>query len=159
MLWNAAASNPAVVFMPITIGPSTQVPAGTWPNAVSASAVDPDYEVIGSQVFRFEYGYLLTNGSVTIAPPVDGNSHADLSQIAAIMVNIAVIDPKSKVLLTPAQITSLAAQLSDFRPGRGPGDVRGLWQSTLDTNTTLPRPALSGIRLYERIFYLSPPNL
>jgi hypothetical protein len=115
--------------------------------------------VIGPQVFRFEYGYLLTNGSVTITPPLDGSSHADLSQIAAIMVNIAVIDPKSKVLLTNAQLTSLAAQLSDFQTGRPPGYLRGLWQTALDTNTTLPRPALSGIRLYERIFYLSPSNL
>ena len=29
---------------------------------------------------------------------------------------------------------------------------------TLDANASLPRPAISGIRLYERYFYLSPYN-
>jgi hypothetical protein len=139
--------------MPITI-------AASWPAAVSPNSPDPDgnYEVTGPQVFRFEYGYLLTNGSTAIAPPLDLNSRSDFSQIAAIIVNIATIDPESKVLVTDLQIASLATQLSDFQPGRAPGFLRGLWQTTLDTNATLPRPALSGIRLYERVFYL-PPNL
>jgi len=168
LLWNAAASTPApVVFMPLTIGPSAQVPSGTWPTATNTSATDPDYELIGPQVFRFEYAYLLTTGNVTIAPPLDGNSRADLSRIAALIVDIAVIDPKSKVLLdNSAQVpppndnlTMLRGQLIDFPTGRPPGYVRTQWQTALDTNTTFPRPALSGIRLYERVFYLSPPNL
>jgi hypothetical protein len=153
LLWNGVdPSYTPVAFMPITI-------AASWTAATSSSQSDAAYEVIGAQVFRFEYGYLLTNGSTATTPPVDGNSHADLSQIAAIIVDIAVIDPKGKVLLTDAQIASLAAQLGDFQSGRAPGFLRGQWQTTLDTNTTLPRPAVSGIRLYERIFYLSPPNL
>jgi prepilin-type N-terminal cleavage/methylation domain-containing protein len=153
LLWNGVdPTSTPVAYMPITI-------AASWPAATSSSQADVAYEVIGSQVFRFEYGYLLTNGSTVIAPPVDGNSHADLSQIAAIIVTIAVIDPKSKVLITDAQIASLAGQLIDFRAGRGPGDLRAQWQTILDTNTTLPRSAVTGIRLYERIFYLSPPNL
>ena len=85
--------------------------ADSWAAATSSSASDAAYELIGPQVFRFEYCYQLTNGSLSITPPLDGSSHADLSQIAAIIVDIAVIDPKSKVLLTPAQITSLAGQL------------------------------------------------
>lgn len=155
LLWNGVdPTSTPVAFMPVTI-------AASWPAAVSPSSTDPNgnYEVIGPQVFRFEYGYLLTSGSTAITPPYDGNSHADLSQIAAIIVNIAVIDPRSKVLLTDAQIASVAGQLTDFRANRGPGDLRTLWQTALDTNTTLPRTAVSGIRLYERIFYLSPPNL
>ena len=170
LVWNGVSStDKPIVFMPLTIGSSTQVPAGTWPAAVSSSMADPDgnYEVIGPQAFRFEYAYLLTNGSVTIAPPLDGNSHADLSQIAAIIVDIAVMDPKSKILLDNSaqvpppndNITVLRGQLIDFPTGRAPGYLRGQWQTVLDTNTTMPRPALSGIRLYERIFYLSPPNL
>jgi len=91
---------------------------------------------------------------------LDGNSHADLSQITAIIVDIAVIDSSSKVLLTPAQITSLAGQLDDWpsnTSGQQPSYLRTLWQNTLNANTTLPRPAVSGIRLYQRFFYLSPP--
>ena len=78
---------------------------------------------------------------------------------AAFIVDIAAIDSKSKVLLTNAQITSLAGQLSDYTANMAPGLLRNNWQSILDTNTTLPRPAISGIRLYERSFYLSPPIL
>ena len=82
-----------------------------------------------------------------------------MQDVAAIVVDIAVIDPKSKVLITDAQITSLAGQLSDYSANMVPGQLRNNWQNTLNTNTTLPRPAVSGIRLYERFFYLSPPTL
>ena len=95
-----------------------------------------------------------TNGSLSITPP------ADISGIAAIIVDIAVIDPKSKVLLTNAQITiHWRGNLSDYAASMVPGQLRNNWQNTLNGITTLPRPALSGIRLYERFFYLSPPTL
>ena len=51
-------------------------------------------KIIGPQVFRFEYCYLLRDGTLS--------NHAASSMssgIAAIIVDIAVIDPKSKVLL------------------------------------------------------------
>jgi prepilin-type N-terminal cleavage/methylation domain-containing protein len=154
LVWNGVDANSTpVAFMPITI-------AASWAAATSGSTLDPAYELVGPGVFRFEYCYLLTNGTVTITPPVDGNSHADLSQIAGIIVTIAVIDPKSKVLLNDAQITLLAAQLADCPSNinaQPPGYLRALWQSTLDANTTFPPAAISGIRLYERFFYLSPP--
>jgi len=154
LVWNGVdPSYTPVAFMPITI-------AASWAAATSSSTSDAAYEVIGSQVFRFEYCYQLTDGSLSITPPLDGSSHADLSQIAAIIVDIAVIDPTSRVLLTPAQITSLAGQLTDWPAnisGQQPSYLRTQWQTTLNANTTLPRPALSGIRLYQRFFYLSPP--
>jgi len=75
------------------------------------------------------------------------------------VADIAVIDPKSKVLLTDAQITTIAAGLSDYAAGMVPGQLRANWQTYLDGITSLPRPAISGIRLYERYFYLSPPTL
>jgi hypothetical protein len=154
LVWNGSSSDIPVVFMPLTIGPSAAVPLGTWPNAVSSSASDAAYETIGPRVFRFEYCYLLkSNGSLSITPP------SDVSQIAAIVADIAVIDSKSKVLLNDTQITSLAGQLVDYAAGMTPGQLRNNWQNTLNANTTLPRPALSGIRLYERFFYLSPPTL
>ena len=155
LVWNGvSATNTPVVFMPLTIGPSTAVPLGTWPNAISSSASDPDYEVIGPQVFRFEYCYLLkATGSLLITPP------SDISGVAAIVADIAVIDDKSKVLLTNTQITSLAGQLADYAANMAPGQLRNNWQNTLNTNTTLPRSALSGVRVYQRFFYLSPPTL
>jgi hypothetical protein len=114
---------------------------------------DSSYEVIGPQVFRFEYCYLLTNGTRSIVPGA-------VSGLAGIIVDIAVIDSKSKVLLNNTQITSLAGAFVDYSDANlVAGQLRTNWQNTLNTNTSLPRPALSGIRLYERSFYLSPPTL
>ena len=121
---------------------------------------DPDYEVIGSQVFRFEYYYLLNNGTFSDIP-WNTSTHTDVSgmqDVSAIVVDIAVIDPKSKVLLTDEQLASLAGQLVDYAANMVPGALRNTWQNTLNANTTLPRSALSGIRLYERFIYLSPPT-
>jgi prepilin-type N-terminal cleavage/methylation domain-containing protein len=148
LVWNGVSTDTPVVFLPLTI-------SGNWPAATNSTTSDPaHYELIGPQVFRFEYGYLRTDGTRTIAPP------ASTSGIAAIIVDIAMIDPKSKVLLTDAQITTLAGQLDDYTAGMAPGQLLSQWQSKLDANPNgLPRPALSAIRLYERQFYLSPPTL
>ena len=141
--------------MPLTI-------AATWPAATSSSLADPNgnYETIGPQVFRFEYCYLLrADGSLSITPP------SDISGIAAIVADIAVIDPKSKVLLNDTQITSLAGQLVDYAAGMTPGQLRTQlaenerYINDSGIRPSLPRPAVSGIRLYERFFYLSPPTL
>ena len=146
LVWNGVSTTDTpVVFLPLTF-------SATWPAATSSSAPDTTaYELIGPQVFRFEYCYLLTNGSLSVTAPTD------ISGIAALIADIAVIDPKGKVLLTNAQITTpLASSLTDYAAGMVPGQLRANWQTALDTNTILPRPALSGIRLYERYFYLSP---
>ena len=155
LVWNGVSATDApVVFLPLTIGVSTSSPSGTWPAATSSTASDPDhYELIGPEVFRFEYSYGLTDGTRSVTPP------ASISGIAAIIVDIAMIDPKSKVLLTDPQITALAGQLDDYSAGMVPGQLLALWQSRLDANTSLPRPAVSAIRLYERYFYFSPPTL
>jgi Tfp pilus assembly protein PilV len=138
---------------------SADAPLIFW-KAITAPT-DTDYstngEVVGPQIFRFEYSYLLTEGTLSITPPA-------ISGIAAIVVDIAVIDPKSKVLLTDSQIATFATSgntnfLADYSSGMTPGQLRTQWQNTLNGITNLPRPALSGIRIYERYLYLSPPAL
>jgi hypothetical protein len=158
LLWNGlvSPSDTPIVFMPLTF-------SATWPAATSSSAPDTAYEVLGPQVFRFEYYYLLKNGSfsnvpwdTTAIPP--HNAVAGMRDVAAIVVDIAAIDAKSKMLLTDAQITTLAGQLGDYTVGMAPGQLLTQWRAALDANTVgLPRPAISGTRLYERCFYLSPP--
>ena len=129
-----------------------------------------------------------------------------MQDVAAIVVDIAVIDPKSKVLLTDAQIATVACAERNWLitlPGMPSGWLRTQWQNTLDANydvaaaggfrhpavrtlylplsacpmitslrnllkrpvwrrqrilnvnASLSRPAIFGIRLYERYFYLS----
>ena len=176
LVWNAVSSTDTpVVFIPIPLAsplPSplpnpmpNPIPTPAWPTAINLAASptpEPSAEVIGPQVFRFEYYYLLKNGSFSDIPwntGVGNNAVNGMQDVAAIIVDIAVIDSKSKVLLTNAQITTLAAGLSDYTAGMTPGQLRSNWQTYLDGITSLPRPAISGIRLYERYFYLSPPTL
>ena len=172
LLWNAAAPTPApVVYIPIPLAsplPAGDLPSPTpnplplpaWPEASSATTNWSDSEVIGPQVFRFEYYYLLKDGSFSDIPWISPHtSVSGMQDVSALVVDIAVIDPKSKVLLGPtadAQLATLAASLVDYNSGgMVAGQLRASWQNTLDTNTTLPRPAISGIRLYERFIYLS----
>jgi hypothetical protein len=159
-------------------------------------ATDPAYEVIGPQVFRFEYYYLIKGqvvGGTTYNPifsdaPLDTriSGHANLSgmqDVSAIVVVIAVIDPKTKVLVSDC----LLARLNGAPPPAGcsaaqvlidwgntacagcptqtqwqttPGLLAKQWRSAIDANTVgAPRQAVSGIRVYERFIYLSSPTL
>ena len=67
LAWNGVSSGwTPIVFLPQTI---SGVPG--WAAAVSTSLPDPGgaYEVIGPQVFRFEYCYLRSDGTLSITPP------------------------------------------------------------------------------------------
>jgi hypothetical protein len=137
---------------------------GVWPAAASSTTADSDYETAGSQVFRFEYYYLLssspsfgTPNQLSAGPWSSTDTFSvSVKDVAAIVVAIAVIDPKSKVLLSNSDVAALAGTLPDFTTDWVPGQLLMQWQANLDLNTIgLPRPAISGIRLYERYFYLS----
>lgn len=155
--WNGASTtNTPVVFRPLTLD-------GAWPSVASSSAYDDTdparrtYEVIGPDVFRFEYYYVEKATGNLVAYPAAWTSLSTvaINDAAAIVVAIAVIDPKSKVLLSSSQVATLAESLLDYAPGMRPGELLAQWQSVLDHLTDLPRPAVSGIRVYERCFYLS----
>jgi hypothetical protein len=187
LVWNAVSTTDTpVVFIPIPIaaalslgdGP-TQTPTPTptpaanpqWPQAGNMAA-DASYEIVGSQVFRFEYYYLLRNGTFSDVPWDTTVGHFavnGMQDVSAIVVDIAVIDPKSKVLVNDAETANLAGTLIDYRASaaagcptpnwQAPGELRRQWQCVLDATNGLPRPAVSSIRLYERYLYLSPPVL
>jgi hypothetical protein len=156
-----------VVYLPQTIGGPQPPgpPPGNWPSAVSTSAFDSNYEVIGPQVFRFEYYYLLKNEQLSSTPWYGVSSVRGLQDVSAIIVNIAVIDPKSKVSLSDAQIATLAGTLIDYGASavagcpspdwQSPGELQRQWQCALDSTNGLPRAAISGIRVYEHYFYLT----
>ncbi len=193
-IWNGVSlSYKPILFLDSATAPTTTI-QNTWcqatisgtPSATCTGTPDPDYELIGPQVFRFEYYYLLRGGinptggflsSILSGTPWDTriSGHTavkGMQDVAAVIVDIAVIDPKSKVLLTDAQISALTSSLIDWGdtgcPGcptqpqwqTTPGLLQAQWRAAVDANTVgLPRPAISGIRVYERYFYLSPPTL
>src|SRR5439155_12560116 len=237
LVWNAVSTTDIpVVFMPIPLAsplptpelpfpPPNPIPTPAWQNVADPTlspTPDPSTEVIGPQVFRFEYYYLLKGQSApasaanptptpysamltdtpwdtricacpsptpsptptaiptatplpvaTATPPVICCHVAPegMQDVAAVVVVIAVIDPKSKVLLdavdpTGAKLRRLNGAdgspplLADFAAVMTPGQLLAQWRTALDANTIgLPQPVLSGIRVYERYLYLSPPTL
>ncbi len=156
-----------LVFLDNAVTPTTTI-ASIWPAAISATATDSDYEMIGSQVFRLEYYFLLKSINGNPILDVNGNPTTLLStgsqwtntnaflvkDVAAIVVAIAAIDPKSRAILTNAQITTLIGRLPDYAAGV-PGQLLSAWQTGLNSSTDMPRPAIQNVRLYERYFYLN----
>ncbi len=191
-----------MVFLPQTIAA-----VGPWSAAIEngngAASQDDDYETVGPQVFRFEYWYLLKNGTLTDVPwdkdarpnqqtittarvnGIDVPSLIGLTDIQAIAVAIAVIDPASRALISPSALLDLASDLDDFAtaPGRGnggakkAGDIEGKWNQVLFGDPTdgdppgivntgqtssgptsrVPPAAASAIRVYSRYFDLRIP--
>jgi Tfp pilus assembly protein PilV len=136
----------------------------------STTATTSTLDIVGPRVFRFEYYYLLKSGNFAATPWDTNAGHTNVSgmrDVAAIVVDIAVLDPKGRTLVDNSaqvpppndNITLLGAALADYN-GQAVGGLLTSWRNTLDTNANgLPRPAVSGIRLYERFLYLSPPTL
>jgi type II secretory pathway pseudopilin PulG len=233
LVWNAVSTTDTpIVFIPVPLAsplptaelpvpPPNPLPTPAWLEIASPGTWSGS-EVIGPQVFRFEYYYLLKgqiapesapaptatpyNAILSDAPwdtricscptpaPTASVSPAPtatptpipsptppavcchvapegMQDVAAVVVVIAVIDPKSKSLLSDTQIAQVASQLIDWGDTTCAGCptqtqwqttsglLRARWQSKLDSITNLPRPAISGIRVYERYLYLSPPTL
>src|SRR6266487_3181358 len=200
LLWNGvknANNDPyPLVFLPGQIAAATGPWAnnGPWSAAInndnSAKSVDSDYETIGAQVFRFEYFYLLKDGSIKDVPKIPPTSW-DLTQtvsanlnafsdVEAIAVVIAVIDPANRSLLydpsTPGdpynRLFNMVSDMADFKNANGKGvgaqkigDVENNWnlavQSAASTGYTtfgsagtapFPPAAAKAIRIYNRYF-------
>lgn len=145
LLWNGVSTaNKPIIF-------GLQAIYNNWPAATDATSADPDYELIGPQIFRFEYFYLLKTGVISDLPGAVG-----MQDVAAISVAMATIDQKSRVLLSSSQVTTLISRLKDFDPGQPNYDLATSWQSSLNGISDMPRVALNGVRIYQRYFYLTP---
>lgn len=151
LVWNGATSDTRSDGRPASV--IFWAPLNPWANLTNSP-----FDIIGRDVFRFEYYYLLKNGDLSSTPWYATSSVRGLQDVSAIIVDIAVTDPKSRVLVNNSDIAGLAEDLTDYS-GHAPGGLLAAWRATLDGTTTLPRPALSSVRLYERSFYLSPSNL
>jgi hypothetical protein len=155
LVWNGVSSTSApIVFFPLQI-------SSIWP-ASTNSAPDPqnDYEVVGPTIFRFEYYYLLRNGSFSTTPWDTSAGHSSingLQDVAALIVALASIDKRSIDLISNTQLSALAVNMPDYTTTMQPGDLLAQWQSAVDANAVtppIPRIAVSAIRLYQRYFYL-----
>lgn len=185
LLWNGVNTNlnqpptnpnftSPMFFLPLLI-------TDRWPDATSGTTANLDYEVLGPQVFRFEYYYLLKNGRVTDVPwdtderptqqTIATPTSIGLVDIQAIAVAIAVIDPASRSLIPADSLFEVASDMDDFAtaPGRGNGaakkigDLEVQWNTVVETiartgrtsdNSPVPPAAASAIRIYNRYFDL-----
>ena len=155
LIWSGASPTYIPILFLAPAGTPTTTIDNIWPAATNSSTSDSDYELVGPHIFRFEYYYLLTTGALSPGPWTSTNAVA-IKDVAAIVVAIAAMDPKSKVLVTNSQIAMIAGSLSDYTAPMGPGQLLAGWQRALDGITGVPRQVISNIRLYERYFYLSP---
>jgi len=168
---------------PITNSSSNVVPASTidgtgspWegmPPIVGTSGANYTdgtssfYDAIGSQVFRLEICYQKTDGSFTLTPPRPTTS-GSLTNTSAIIVAIAVIDAKSRKLITNAgQWTSLIAAFPDPTTANltasSPVLMDSLWNTALQSSTFpstagIPAAAAAHIKIYQRFYYLNAPK-
>src|SRR5713101_1693612 len=182
LLWNGVsnATNPsASAIYPIVFLPGTIAGVGSWSAAVTNdntnSSKDSDYETVGPQVFRFEYYYLLKNGNVTDTPWNTDAGHTSiagigLADVQAIGVAIAVIDPASRSLISPASLFDLASDMDDFATQKGlhfgnqkNGQLEDEWNSVVlsvsqtgqtSRGSLVPAAAASAIRICNRYFDL-----
>jgi type II secretory pathway component PulJ len=158
LAWNGASTGTPIVFSPLTI-------ATTWLSATTSNGVDSDYELVGPQICRFEYYYQLQQGDLTDTPWDNINQNhtsiQGLRDVGAVVVVIAVIDPKSRALLSENQLVTLAGQMQDYVPYKSPGNSGKVgpqpqvqWQDAVNS-AAIPRAAAAGIRFYQRYFYLN----
>src|SRR5438093_1385328 len=99
------------------------------------------------------------NGNESDTPWDTSAGHISVSgmqDVAALSLALAVIDPKSRVLISDSQLNALAARLPDFSTSMRPGDLLNRWQAALDGTTDMARPGIQSVRIYERYFYLLP---
>jgi len=150
---------------PVIFGPTNI--SSVWTSVLSNADTDSKYEVACAQIFRFEYYYLLTNGTFSVVPWNSGIGHTEpsgLRDVAAIFVAVAAIDQTGRILLSSdnSQVATIASELPDYAATMGPGQLLSRWRDKLTNDATIkamPRPAINGIRLYERAFYLTPTSL
>ena len=81
------------------------------PWSTAKYATNSTLDIVGPNVFRFEYYYLLKNGNLSATPWYTASTVSGMQDVAAIVADIAVVDPKSRGLLTNAQVTTLAGTL------------------------------------------------
>ncbi len=149
--WSAADG---AVFTPFVSGTQTQQLVST---ALQPTLADTDYQVLGDQVFRFEFSYLVNGTASGSGPKLTTISPAKISDMLALVVSIAVLDQKSRAVLSgTAPLATLANLLSDPQDGQ---DTAENWTRIVNSppvppSAGIPTSVVSAIRIYQRYYYL-----
>jgi len=134
--------------------------------APSLPAMDASQmELAAADIFRFELGFLMGDGRIeTTLPPVSGNAYlltANRSapaadQVRAVIVSIAALDQRGRVLIDDATLAALPGKLVDAaRVAAGAQDnILQVWRNAIQADTDLPPPVRNAIKVYQRVYFL-----
>ncbi len=157
LAWSGAnASYPGMVFNALPTNITNNTITSTWP--LVGNGTDPDYQVIGDQVFRLEYTFLVQPPPTAPAPSASSptttlggfsdspwyapdSTPNGLKDVTAIVVSIAVLDAKSRANVSSTALQTAASNLPDDNISAmtsGAASVEAnlplsLWKSNLNT--------------------------
>jgi len=128
-------------------------PAGLAFNTTNTATVsDDNFDVVASEVFRFEIAFLMADGSlVRQVNRLTASPGAPPSQtVSAVIVGLAAIDPKARQNLSAQDLETLSAVFTDAEDGK---DLLQKWDQALQSSS-VSLPTRSSVRVYQRYFYL-----
>lgn len=113
-----------------------------------------NYQVLGDQIIRFEFCFLTKGNAADPQPRLVAAFPGSLSQISAIVVGIAVLDKRSRVLVS--DYSRLANALPDAKDGQ---DIATLWMDRVNKpdfakTAGIPLPAAQAITVNQHYFFL-----
>ena len=164
--WEAGAGGNGVAFLTRASAASAPVPGSTiatgWGNSVGTignnytNGSSTDYQAIGEGVFRFEYCYLLKDGTFSNTPFIAPHTAAQgMQDVSAIVVAIAILDSNSRKIAP--DLGKLSQALPDATP---PTLMAEAWKNAIAipnfaSSVGIPQLAAGQVRVYQRFFYLN----
>lgn len=122
-----------------------------------------DFQAIGDQVFRFEYCYMLKDGSFSNVPFIPPHTAAEgMRDVSAIVVAFAILDSTSRKIAP--DLKKLSEALPDATLDTTPPTLMAeAWKNAITApgfaaSVGIPQPASGQVRIYQRFFYLNNKN-
>jgi hypothetical protein len=187
LTWSGADNFPFLVFPPRTsVTQCLTAISGTipiqWGNIVNDPDIIPSaWHTIGSQIFRLEICYQLRDGTYTLTPPMPSAPPAfptgtsspiapvpgSINDTAGLIVAIAVLDNKSRQIVSAANWKTLIAALPDITESDFSATpvqlMESSWKAKLDQPTFavtsgLPTPVAAKVHVFQRYYSLDAPT-
>ena len=139
-------SQPQVLFLPLSAPTVTSTPTPT--------PAESNYDVLASGIFRLEFCFLLNTGSFSNTNSTSMSTTTNYSSVTGLVVAVAVLDTRSRRLLSDAQLATLSGLLKDCPSGYAPMPS---WNAALNDSAFapgLPRTVLQNLRCDQRVFCL-----
>jgi len=123
-----------------------------WGASTFTSPGSGDFEILGRGIIRFEYLFLLKDGTMA-------GSVSSLTEAAAIIVGVVAIDSQALALMDGNDPAASAQQLADLFPDISVGvatqDIYTQWTRLMNQpgfGSGFPSAVLSGMQVYQRVF-------